>query len=147
MRIISRGKGYEPMRVTCDSCGSELEYLPDDVACGTHFCYVNCPVCGKDIFLDDEDEKRHIPIYPKNSDEDFYFFAGGGDVTDDEINDRINAMCKEFAALEKGTEERNKFVQIYGMGNTAIIAIAIDDGECLEIYVSKDYAEASYMTE
>ena len=147
MRIISRGTVDEPKRIFCDSCGSELEYLPDDIACGTHFCYVNCPVCGKDIFLDDKKEEHHIPIYPNNGDEDFYFFTGGVDVTDDEINDRINAMCKEFSALEKGTRERNEFLRVYGTGNTVIFAIAIDDGECLEIYVSKYYAEASYMTE
>ena len=147
MRIISRGKEYEPERIICDSCGSELEYLTDDIACGTHFCYVTCPVCGKDILLDDKKGEHHIPVYPAEGDKDFYFFADGADVANDEINDRINAMCKEFAALEKGSEERNTFVHVYATGNTFIFAVAIDDGECLEIYVSKDYAEASYMTE
>lgn len=146
MQIISRGYAGEPKRIVCDSCGSELEYEPIDVYYGSDGSFIDCPVCGKYVCVD-EKEKSHIPIYPKNGDDDFHFFVNGVDVTDDEINERINAMCKEFAALEKGSEERNKFVHIYGMGNTVILAIAIDDGECLEIYVSKNYAEASYMTE
>ena len=146
MRIISRGDAGEPKRIVCDSCGSELEYEPIDVYCGLDGSFIDCPVCGKCVCVD-EKEKSHIPIYPKNGDGDFYFFTGGVDVTDDEINDRINAMCKEFAALEKGSEERNEFLRSYATGNTVIFAIATDDGECLGIYVSKDYAEASYMTE
>lgn len=146
MRIISRGDVGEPKRIVCDSCGSELEYDPIDVYQGSDGSFIDCPVCGNYVCVD-ENEKSHIPIYPKNGDEDFTFFASGIDVTDDEINDRINAMCKEFAALEKGTKERNGFVHTYGTGNTVIIAIAVDDGEYLEIYVSKDFAEASYMTE
>lgn len=145
MRIISRGKGYEPMRVTCDSCGSELEYLPDDIACGTHFCYVNCPVCGKDIFLDDKKEEHHIPVYPVESDNDFYFFEGGVPMTEDEINERIKKMCDEWASLEDG-EEKSNYLNIIGTGDTIIIAAAYDEGEHLDIYVCKNYAEAMFLT-
>lgn len=142
MRIISRGDAGEPKRIVCDSCGSELEYEPIDVYYGSDGSFVDCPVCGKYVCVN-EKGKYHIPIYPNNGDEDFYFFADGVDVKDDEINRWIHETCTIYR--DASEDERKRFVRIHSTGNAIMIAIGYEDpDEPLTIYVSKDYAEAGY---
>ena len=31
MKVIKYGPGYEPKRITCDTCKSELEYIGEDI--------------------------------------------------------------------------------------------------------------------
>lgn len=144
MRIISRGDAGEPKRIVCDSCGSELEYEPIDVYYGSDGSFIDCPVCGKYVCVDKKEE-HHIPVYPVDGDNDFYFFEGGLPMTDKEINERIKQMCDEWASLDDG-EERNNYVNITGTGDTIIIAVASGEDEHLEIYVCKNYAEAMFWT-
>ena len=144
MRIISRGTVDEPKRIFCDSCGSELEYTKEDMVRGTRFCYVTCPVCGRDVHLDSSrEEEVHIPEYPVNGYDDFSFFKYGVDVADEDINRWINETCTMYR--DASEDERKRFRRTYSTGNAIMIAIGYEDpDEPLVIYVSKDYAEANY---
>lgn len=147
MRVIHReSDGSE--RINCDSCGSTLEFKPEDVMHGRRYDYIECPVCGQATAIEkpcEDDCSGHIPIYPNNSDNDFYFFEGGVPMTDEEINERIKRMCDEWASLDDD-DERNNYCSVAGTGDTIVIAIAVDEGEHLEIYVCKNYAEAMFWT-
>lgn len=67
MRIINYGPGYEPKRITCDSCKSELEYRQKDIQYydskikggyddykQRFLEYLTCPVCEQWILLSEE---------------------------------------------------------------------------------------------
>lgn len=46
---------YEPYprKMTCECCGSELEYEESDLYMGTYGCmHLDCPCCGEDNMLD-----------------------------------------------------------------------------------------------
>lgn len=151
MRIISRGNSEEPMRITCDSCGSELEYVRDDILSGTHFQYVECPVCGKDIFLDeDEDEddglrRGYVPVYPKK--DDFYSFEDGVPIEDERINEWIKGACEQFDETPM-SELKNGFLYSVGTGDTIMIARGCDDpDEPLTIWVCRGYSEGEYWSD
>lgn len=46
-----------PRNFICDSCGSELEYEESDMRMGFLGCmYVDCPLCGCDNMLDDNEK-------------------------------------------------------------------------------------------
>lgn len=75
MKVIKYGPDYEPKRITCESCQSELEYDVKDIKSGSRLVadkvtlelkqvvgvYVQCPVCSHMNALDE----KEFPYTPK----------------------------------------------------------------------------------
>ena len=144
MKVVSRKKKeIEPKRVTCDSCGSELEYEAEDV-CDS--C-VTCPECGNKIaaVIDTDDCVGHVPCYPKENDIDFYFFGNGKSVTNEEINRWIDIIIKDFERTPVEELEERGYFYMTGSGDCIVWASMTED-DMISIYVCRNYAQGDYIS-
>ena len=56
---------YEPYprKLNCENCGSELEYEKSDLRMGEYGCmYIDCPLCGCDNMLEDNEESITLTV-------------------------------------------------------------------------------------
>lgn len=52
---VVQAKPY-PRNITCEHCGSALEYDKSDLRIGVYGCaYLDCPCCGKDNMIEDDE--------------------------------------------------------------------------------------------
>lgn len=59
---IKQIKPY-PRKLICEHCGSELEYEKSDLRMGVLGCmFVDCPLCGYDNMLEDNEESIELTI-------------------------------------------------------------------------------------
>ena len=50
-----------PREITCEYCQSELEYEESDVRVGKNgWAFIDCPLCGKEVFLDDNEKELKL---------------------------------------------------------------------------------------
>ena len=147
MRVISKGNLEEPNRITCGSCGSELEYTPEDVEYSGSERYITCPVCGMYVSVnkDEDDYIGYIPVYPKDGENDFYFFDGGYDLSEDEINKYIHEIVDDYNSTPTDEVIKNGFYSLRATGNGIVFACVLDNA--LQIYVCNGYAEGEYYPE
>lgn len=120
-------------QITCERCGSVLEYDFDDVYTGADGCkFITCPVCGEEIMLENLDPEKitsNTVKYPTH----FYDFSNGVDVSDKEINEYIKQVCNNVEAGEQ--------FSIIATGNTMVCALDFDGDGVIEVIVAKGYRE------
>ena len=127
-----------PRNLICDNCGSELEYEKTDLHMGALGCmHVECPLCGYDNVLDDNEE--NIFVKADNIEFPTHFFhiskkISAVDVCD---NEHIREYVKE--AIDFFRKNKEEFVWYVETGNLAIIVFRYDGDEDYRVIVSNDY--------
>lgn len=126
-----------PRKLVCDACGSELEYEKSDMRIGALGCvFVDCPCCGRDNMIEDEDGialTRHNIEFPTH----FFYTSketGAVDCCDNEnIRKYINQAIDYF---RKNKDENNWFCCT---GNLYIDVSKWDGDENYWVVVSNNY--------
>ena len=112
-----------PRKLICESCHSELEYEKIDTRIGALGCvYIDCPLCGYDNMLLDEDEQG-IDLTVNNIEFPTHFFhaskeTGAVDVCNNkEVKECIHKAVNYFRENKDEytwyTQYGNLFVQVY----------------------------------
>lgn len=126
-----------PRKLVCDTCGSELEYDASDMRIGALGCmFVDCPCCGKDNMIDNEDG---ISLTKDNVEFPTHFFhtskeTGAAYVCNNEevkkcINDAIDYFRKN----------KNEYDWFCCYGNLYIEVKRWEGDEQYEVVVTNNY--------
>lgn len=119
-------------KVTECECGAELEYDKDDIHIGALGCYhITCPICGKEIMLDEE---KGIELDENNLKFPTHYFdyKNGNKIEDERINEWVRKCIKYLK------ENEDEFYTFIGSGNTMVFVFKLEDDEEYYIHVSKN---------
>ena len=125
-----------PRKVTCERCGSELEYEKSDVRIGVYGCsIVDCPLCGEEILLDD----GGLTLTKDNVEFPTHFSHTSSENAVDVFNNETikKYIHKAIDYLRKYNDETH-----YGGHITGNLYIEVDKwsgDENYEVTVSKDF--------
>ena len=140
--IVSMPTAPYPRHLTCEWCNSDLEYNKEDLRMGAMGCnYIDCPLCGGDNLLDDNE--NNIDLTFDNIEFPTHFWhsskeTGAVDICNtDEIRKELN-RAKEYFRMYK--DEFDWHVQC---GNLSIHVHRYSGDEIYDITLSNDF----YTTE
>lgn len=126
--------------VRCEDCDTKIQYEEEDIKYGKFgIPYLKCPVCNKNINLQDEEilnlnfENIEYPTH-------FYHFDGKKGVEID--NKQINIWIKE---LLNRIKEENKIYDFMCSGNTMVFIIKDKSG--YDMFVCPNYYEGHIFYE
>ena len=131
---------YEPYprKMTCECCGSELEYEESDLYMGTYGCmHIDCPCCGADNMLDPHE--KNITLTKDNIRFPLHFHHvcvenGAVDCCEEYFPEYINKAIDYF--------RQNKDEIFYGSHITGNFYIGVrrwDGDGVYDVTVSKDF--------
>lgn len=128
-----------PRALICDACSSELEYEEEDVRIGALGCaYVDCPCCGRDNLIDDEDG---ITLTKGNVEFPTHFYHTA--IETGAVDCCNNKTVKE--AIEKAIDyfrkNKNEFYWFAATGNLYVGVSKWDGDEAYEVVVTNNYYE------
>ena len=132
MRIIENNyqDKEQEYEITCPHCKSKLSYTFDDIVSGNGSEWLYCGVCGKEIYLDDEIPTADTIQYPK----DFFSYADGVPVKDDEINKWVKECVNDL--------DDEEAYSLRASGDTLVFAYKSDeDASEATVIVAKKYQE------
>ena len=115
----------ETREVVCGICTSVLGVSPHDISADNR---VKCPCCGNSFSVAPEYEEDLDFRYP----EDFYSFAMGKEIPDEQIMERINH------GIDHVNNQSGGCFYCWATGNTHLSVLKYEDGE-IDIIVSKGY--------
>lgn len=127
-----------PRKLTCEECGSELEYDKSDLRMGEYGCmFVDCPICGRDNML--PDNENNITLTVDNIEFPVHFHhvsveTGAEDVCNiKEIRYRLRAAIRYFR------ENKDETDWYTWSGNLFVFVHRWAGDENYEVVVSKDF--------
>lgn len=126
-----------PRKHICDNCGSELEYEESDMRMGMYGCmFIDCPLCGYDNMLDDNE--NNIELTSNNIEFPTHFYhtskeTGAVDICNTEhIRERLNKAIDYFR------KNKDEYFWTSQSGNLYICVQRWAGDEVYEITVSND---------
>lgn len=134
-------KKQYPKKAICDKCGSELEYEESDITIGWLGApYIECPCCGYDFMLDDED--GGITLTVDNVEFPTHFNHTSKENAVDCLNNKeikryIHNAIDYFR--ENKDEDENVFAYNTGTGNLTVHVYRYSGDEDYHVVVSGDY--------
>lgn len=147
MRVVKNGYNNStsayPKRIKCEKCSSELEYTEPDLRMGEFGCnYIDCPICGKDNML--EDNEFNITLSPYNVEFPTHFYHTVADKAHPDVVDLCNTD-EIRARIAEGIDYFNENVDAScwttRCGNLYLAMFNLPDDEEYVVIVSKDYYE------
>ena len=136
----SRVKNVQPYprALTCEYCGSELEYEKVDLKMGTYGCiFVNCPCCGKDNMIENHEDEITLTMHNVEFPIHFYHTSkenGAVDVcNNDEIRKRIQS------AIEYFRKNKDEFVWQSESGNLFLVVFRYEGDEDYEVILTDNF--------
>ena len=137
MKILNEENGRI---VRCEDCDTKIQYEEEDIKYGEFgIPYLKCPVCNKNINLDNEEDLKlnfNNIEYPTH----FYHFDGKKGVEID--NKQINIWIKE---LLNRIKKENKNYDFMCSGNTMVFIIKDKSG--YNMFVCPNYYEGHIFRE
>ena len=137
MKILNEENGRI---VRCEDCDTKIQYEEEDIKYGKFgIPYLKCPVCNKNINLDNEEDLKlnfNNIEYPTH----FYHFDGKKGVEID--NKQINIWIKE---LLNRIKKENKNYDFMCSGNTMVFIIKDKSG--YNMFVCPNYYEGHIFRE
>lgn len=140
-----KAKNIYPKKIVCDCCESELEYEESDIYIGSFGCtYIDCPLCGSDIILYDEEDKELI-LTKDNVEFPTHFWhtsteTGAKDCcNNEEVRACINRGINYFRE-NKNEDEYHWFAEY---GNLHVEIYRLTGDENYEVMVTNNYYETS----
>lgn len=127
-----------PRLCVCDNCKSELSYEESDVYVGEYgAAYVNCPLCGYDNMLDNNE--KSITLTKDNVQFPIHFYHCS--TTTGAVNTCTNKYIKEV--IEDGIKYLRAYTDEYfyysATGNTIVFVFKMSGDEEYQIYVTNDF--------
>ena len=132
MRIIENRNDEvkQEYEIVCPHCNSKLAYYNTDIRDCYEGAYIVCPCCQKDIDLDEIPTAETIQ-YPK----DFFSYADGVPIKDDEINKWVKECVNDL--------DDEETYSLRASGDTVVFAYkSSEDASEATVIVAKKYQEA-----
>ena len=135
---IKQVKHY-PRKLICEECRSELEYEKSDLRIGEFGClYLDCPCCGRDNIIDDEDG---ITLTANNIEFPTHFFhtlaEEGNGVVDRCNTDEIRIEIKR--AISYFRKNKDEFHWCSWSGNLYVSVNRYSGDNSYDVTVSNDF--------
>ena len=137
VKIIKPIKPY-PRKITCENCGSILEYMESDLRMGAWGCmYIDCPCCGEGNML--ADNENNITLTAENIEFPTHFWhvsankGAANCCNTEEIRKRLSRAIAYFR------ENKDDYHWYSESGNLCIHVHRWEGDEIYEIHLSNDY--------
>ena len=129
-----------PRELTCEDCGSVLEYEKSDLEMGVFGCmHLKCPLCGRNNMVEDNEDT--ITLTKDNVEFPTHFFHTSKENAEDCCNNEEIKKCinKAIDFFRKNKDEYSWCAQY---GNFYVdVERCVNDGEQYRIIVTNDYYE------
>lgn len=130
-------KSY-PRAITCDYCQSKLEYEKSDIKMGVYgLMYVNCPLCGYDNALEDNEENIVLNINNVEFPKHFYHTSKEAGAVD--CCNNVNVKKYIYEAINYFRKNKEEYSYECHVGNLYICITKRIDDEVYDVIVSNDY--------
>lgn len=131
-----------PRKLICEECHSELEYDKSDLRIGINgYTFVDCPICGRDNILDDDEYS--ITLTADNIEFPAHFYhVSTKKIGETKTNDRCNTdVIREEVrnAIKYFRKNKNENAWYSWCGNLLVIVYRWSGDEQYEVFVSKDF--------
>lgn len=101
-----------PRELTCEKCGSSLEYEESDLRMGEYGCmHIDCPLCGYDNMIDDNENNITLTVDNIEFPLHFYHISKETDAVDICNNEHVKSY------LRKAIDYFRKNKKEYDWGN------------------------------
>ena len=126
-----------PRELTCENCGSSLEYEKSDLRMGALGCiYLDCPLCKYENMIEDNEDS--ITLTVDNIEFPTHFFhtsveTGAVDVDNEKIKKYIRNAIDYFR------KNKDAFSYEQQSGTLHIVVFRYDGDKNYEVVVSKDF--------
>lgn len=127
-----------PRKTECEWCGSELEYEESDLRIGWLGCvYLDCPLCGKETMLDDNENCITLTVDNLEFPTHFHHTC----VENGAVDCCDNKHIKEYLhkAIKYFRENKDEFSWFTQSGNLRIEVKRWSGDEVYEIFVSNNF--------
>ena len=129
---------YYPRKMTCEWCGSELEYDESDIKFGEYgLVFVDCPLCNKLTIA--ENDKNELRLTKDNIEFPTHFH-----LTSEETgakpnctNDYVRKRIRE--AIEYFRKNKDEFSHLSQFGDTFITVHRFSGDESYEVWVTNKF--------
>jgi len=128
-----------PRKLTCENCGSELEYEESDLRIGALGCvYLDCPLCGNDNML--EENEKAITLTRDNIEFPTHFFHTSAKVKAVDVCNNERIKQEIHRGIDYLRKHKDEFAWLMQTGNLYVAIYRYDgtDKE-YEVIISNDY--------
>lgn len=127
-----------PRHLICEVCGSELEYTKSDMRMGAMGCmYVDCPLCGCDNLLDDNEYNIDLTINNIEFPIHFHHTSKETGALDRCNTDEIRNDLKR--AIEYFRINKNEYEWHTWSGNLYVQVHRYEGDEIYDVIISNDF--------
>ena len=127
-----------PRKLTCEKCGSELEYEKSDIRIGSLGCaYIDCPLCRYDNMLDDADAELTLTKNNVEFPTHFFHFSKETGAVDVCNNEEVKKYIHK--AIEYFRKNKSEFNWYACTGNLFISVDRYDGDESYWVVVTNNY--------
>ena len=125
----------------CEYCGSELEYEESDMRIGAFGCaYIDCPCCGKNNVLYEEDG---ITLTKDNVKFPTHFWHTSKETGAVDCCNNEEVKKDIYRAIDYFRNNKDEYHWFTACGNLYVDVSRYEGDESYEIMVTKDYYETS----
>lgn len=129
-----------PRTLICEVCRSELEYVASDLRMGALGCvYVDCPCCGRDNML--EDNENSITLTVDNVEFPTHFWHTSKENGAVEACDNETVKHEIRRGIDFLRKHKTEFTWMTQYGNLHIDITRLSGDESYNIFISNDYYE------
>lgn len=127
-----------PRDLICGTCGSELQYEEPDVYVGAYGCaYVDCPCCGNDNMLEDNEHSIDLTADNVEFPSHFHHCSAENGAVDCCNNEKVKEAIHN--AINYFRNNKSEFAWITETGNLHVCVFRYDGDEDYYVVVSNDY--------
>lgn len=149
MKVIKDNTENKPIRITCPSCGSVIEYDETDVYVDLGYKWVTCPCCNKEIWLPENDDGDvEITTKTVHYPDSFFHFTPEDKVAHVPSDDWVNNTIKQLIAETHKSKDPYEYMYS-GTGTKMVFVRKLPDEitgkEIYDIVVANDYHEINYV--
>ena len=129
-----------PRKLVCENCESELEYDESDLRMGTYGCvYVDCPICGCDNMLDENEHSITLTVDNIEFPVHFHHTSLATGAKEACTNEEVKKCIRQ--AIDYFRENKEEYDYYTSYGNLYINVHRYSGDEEYDVLVTNDFYE------
>lgn len=127
-----------PRKLTCEQCGSELEYDKSDLRIGAlGAVYLDCPCCGRANLLDSHEDEIILTVDNVEFPVHFFHTSKETGAVDCCNHEKVKANIRQ--AIDYFRKHKDAYAWHSSTGNCLTIVFRYDGDKDYEVIVSNNY--------